>query len=577
MIDYQKWIVECDTITQQDEAAIKADIALFSRKPLLSVIMATYETSEEYLVAAIQSVRGQMYENWELCIADDASRAPHVALILRKFMAEDPRIRVVFRSERGHISAATNSAIGIAKGEWLVFMDHDDVIARDALYELVAESIDYPNAQLIYTDEDKIDDTGHRYQPYFKPDFDPDLLLGQNMINHLTACRRDLMDLVGVIREGFEGSQDHDFVLRATAICGADAVRHIPRVLYHWRQVPDGESFSQQARGRCVEAAQRAIAEHLELQGIKAEMHVVAGGHHRIVLPLPACEPLVSVIIPTRDRVDLLRVCMDGLLYQTQYPALEILIADNDSVDSATLDFLQEVQADPRVKILKVSGPFNFSHIVNTAVAQARGDVLLLLNNDVEVIEGSWLREMVSHVVRPEIGAVGCRLLYPDGRLQHGGTALGAGGVAAHILHGTHREDPGPFNILALLHSVSAVTAACLAIRKDIWKKIGGMDEINLTVAFNDVDLCLKVRELGLRIAVTPFAELYHHESASRGYETTPEKQARFQKEVDYMQCRWGDGLLKDIYYNPNFTLENANFTLAFPPRKERRYRRKSV
>lgn len=572
--DYRKWVTENATVRPEDEAAIRADIARFSRRPLLSVVMATYETPAPYLLAAIQSVQAQIYDNWELCIADDASSSPHVARILRQVAADDLRIRVTVRPERGHIAAASNSALALAQGEWVVLMDHDDLIPRDTLYEIAAEAIAHPTAQVIYTDEDKIDGQGVQYSPYFKPDFDPDLLLGQNLLNHLTAYRRDLIQSVGGFREGFPGAQDHDLALRATAICGPDAVRHIPRVLYHWRQNTNVRSFSEGAMERCTAAGRRALAEHLQAQGLCAEIHPASELYHRILFPLPDPAPLVSIIIPTRDRADLLRVCLDGVLRRTRYPALEVLIADNGSTEPDALKLLGEVKADPRVRVLSLPGPFNFAHITNSAVSEARGDVLLLLNNDIEVINEDWLREMVSHAVRPDVGAVGARLLYPNGRLQHGGIVLGVGGVAGHLLVGTHRDDYGPFGVLGLLRSVSAVTAACLALRRDVWKQVGGMDEVNLSVAFNDVDLCLKIRKLGLRVVCTPFAELYHHESASRGYDTTSEKFLRFRKETEFMLQKWGDVLLKDPYYNQNFSLENANFKLSFPPRYDRRYKR---
>lgn len=571
--DYKDWVARYETITAADEAAIRADIARFPSCPLLSVVMATYETPEPYLRAAIASLQAQIYENWELCVADDGSRAPHVTRILDEIAATDSRIRVVRRPLRGHISAASNSALGLAQGDWVVLMDHDDLLPPDALYELAAEIIAHPDARILYTDEDKIDGQGHRYSPYFKPDFDPDLLLGQNLLNHLTAYRRDLVLTVGGFREGFEGSQDHDLALRATAACGPQAVRHIPRILYHWRQQTGTQSFSEAAMTRCITVARQAIADHLAARGIEGRILPAGEIYHRVVFPVPDPAPLVSVLIPTRNRADLLRVCLDGLLKRTDYPAIEVLVADNGSTEPDALALLEAAQADPRVRVLSQPGPFNFARITNQAAAEAKGEILLLLNNDIDVIESGWLREMVSHAIRPEIGAVGCRLLYPDGTLQHGGTALGVGGVGGHLLVGARREDSGPFGVLDLLRSASAVTAACLAVRRDVWQQVGGMDEVNLAIAFNDVDLCLKIRELGLRIVWTPFAELYHHESASRGHDKFGEKAVRFRTEAAYMIARWGDVLLHDPYYNPNYTLENANFALASPPRQERRYR----
>ena len=512
-IDYKKWIVENETITAADERAIRADIARFAHRPLLSVIMATYETPEAYLLAAIASVQAQIYDHWELCIADDASSAPHVAALLKQVAAEDPRIRVVVRPVRGHISAASNSALGLARGEWVVLMDHDDLIPPDALYELAAEAAAHPDAQVIYSDEDKIDGKNRRYSPYFKPDFDPDLLLGQNLLSHLTAYRRDLVLSVGGFREGFEGSQDHDLALRTTAACGPEAVRHIPRVLYHWRQQTNARTFSESALERCIGSARCAIAEHMQARGTSVEIRQVATIYHRVIFPLPDPAPLVSILIPTRNRAELLRVCLDGVLNHTNYPALEVLVADNGSTEPEALRLLHDIRSDPRVRVLDMPGPFNFAGITNCAAAQARGDILLLLNNDIEVIDGDWLKEMVAQAVRSDVGAVGCRLLYPNGRLQHGGTVLGAGGVGNHLLTGAHRDDYGPFGVLRLLRSVSAVTAACLALRREVWQHVGGLDAVNPAVAFHPVDLFLKLRQLGLRILWPPYAALDHHAS----------------------------------------------------------------
>jgi O-antigen biosynthesis protein len=570
--DYARWAARHDTTTPADEAAIRADIARFPRRPLLSVVMATYETPEPYLRAAIASLQAQIYEHWELCVADDASGAPHVATVLEQ-AAADPRVRVVRRPVRGHIAAAGNSALGLARGEWVLLMDHDDLLPPDALYEVAAESIDHPEAQVIYTDEDKIDGKGRRYSPYFKPDFDPDLLLGQNFLNHLTAYRRDLVLSLGGLRAGFEGAQDHDLALRVTAACGPGAVRHIPRVLYHWRQETGVQSFSESAMARCVAAARQAIADHLAARGIAAEILPAAAIYHRIVFPVPDPAPLVSILIPTRDRADLLRVCLDGLLKHTDYPAIEVLVADNGSTAPDAVALLRDVQSDSRVRVLHLPGQFNFAHLTNRAAAEARGDILLLLNNDIEVSDAGWLREMVSHAVRSDVGAVGCRLLYPGGRLQHGGIVLGIGGIGGHLLVGARREDYGPFGVLGLLRGTSAATAACLAVRRDVWERVGGMDEVNLAVAFNDVDLCLKIRAQGLRIVWTPFAELYHHESASRGHDRAGGNAVRFRQEKKYMITRWGDILSNDPYYSPNYTLENANFNLAHPPRHNRKYR----
>ncbi|MBW8268568.1 glycosyltransferase family 2 protein [Caldovatus aquaticus] len=572
--DYRQWIREHDTLSDADRAAIRAHVARLPHRPLISVVMPAFETPERFLREAIASVRAQLYPHWELCVADDASPSPHVARVLEEAARADPRIRWVRRETNGHIPAATNTALALATGEWVALMDHDDLLAERALYEVAVAINTHPDAALIYSDEDKVDARGRRNGPYFKPDFDPDLLLGQNFVNHLSVLRRDLLVAIGGLREGFEGSQDHDLVLRAVAACGARRVRHIPAVLYHWRRAAGPASFSEANLARCVDAARRAVAERLAARGVRAEVTSapLAPAYLRVVWPLPDPPPLVSAIVPTRDRADLLGRCLEGLLHRTDYGPIEVLIADNGSEEAATHTLFATLARDPRVRVLPMPGPFNYARLNNRAVAEARGEVLLLLNNDTEVIDPGWLREMVSHAVRPEIGAVGCKLLYPNGCVQHGGVFLlgveTPSGVAGHHFVGAAGDAPGPFGQLALVRSVSAVTAACLAVRRGVFLEAGGLDEENLPVAFNDVDLCLRIRERGYRNLWTPFAVLRHWESASRGLDLEGENARRFRREADYMRRRWGPALDNDPFWNPNLSLADSMRTLAWPPRR---------
>lgn len=570
--DYKKWIIKYDTLSDDDRGAIRAHIESFERKPFISVVMTTYNTPEKFLKEAINSLRSQIYQNWELCIADDASSSPHISEIINEFLDKDPRIRWVRKAENGHISAASNTALGLSKGEWIVLMDHDDLLSERALYEISVEILGHPNAQVVYTDEDKIDAKGQRYEPYFKPDFDEDLLMGQNMISHLGAYRRDLLTKINGFREGFEGSQDHDLALRAISVVGAAAVRHVPSILYHWRQTGEGGSFSESSLQQCVLNSRRAVQDHLLMKGVDAKVGVAPAVPiwHRISYPIPNPAPLVSIIIPTRDRADLLRVCLDGILHQTEYPAIEVLVADNGSAEPEALALLAEIKIDDRIKVIPISGPFNFSRSINVAAREATGEIILLLNNDIEIMDGGWLAELVSHAVRPDIGAVGAKLVYANGRLQHGGVVLGVGGVADHLLTGVSGDDPGPFGMLALVRTVGAVTAACMALRREVWDMVGGMDEENLAVAFNDVDLCLRIRNHGLRILWTPFAKLKHIESASRGIEIRGEKAQRFQQEGNWMKMRWKKMLINDPYYNKNYSIDDAHCHLATPPRVAR-------
>lgn len=579
-MDYQVWAEAHDTLSNADRAAIRAHIEQLANRPLISVVMPAYETDEAYLSAAIASVEAQLYRNWELCVADDASPSPHVWRVLQAAAAHDPRIKVVRRDANGHISAATNSALKLATGAFVALMDHDDVLPEHALYEVAVELNDHPDADLIYSDEDKIDEAGNRYGGYFKTDWNPELMLTQNMVSHLGVYRRSLVETLGGLRVGFEGSQDYDLALRVSELTTPAKIRHIPAVLYHWRQPMQAASFSQGAMERCAESALKAVAEHLARTGqtgATVERQADAPAWLQVRRPLPDPAPRVSIIVPTRDRAKLLAACAEGVLAKTDYPNLELIVVDNGSVEPATEALFQKLLADPRVRVLRRPGPFNYSALNNEAVAEAKGEILVLLNNDIEVIEGHWLAEMVSQAVRPNVGAVGARLLYPDGTLQHGGVILGVGRdtrIAGHIHPGAAHEDNGYFGCLHVARNVSAVTAACMALRKSVFDEVGGLDAEHLPVAFNDVDLCLKIRAAGYDIVWTPHAELYHMESASRGSDARPDQAARARREIAWMRERWGEVLDHDPFYGPNFDHLYGDCRPASPPRRVKPWRR---
>lgn len=580
--EYRTWIADNDTLTDADRTAIAAHVARMTDPPTISVIMPVYATEPRFLREAIGSVRAQLYPHWELCIADDASPGEETWAILQDEAAHDPRIKLVRRPANGHISAASNSALALATGAYVALMDHDDLLPAHALYEIAAELQDHPDAELIYSDEDKIDEEGQRFDPHFKADWNPELLLGQNLVKHLCVVSRPVIERIGGFREGFEGSQDYDLVLRLAEVVPPARIRHVPDILYHWRQRTSAQSFSETELDRCLDAARRAVEEHLARTGAlgaKVEPLPNAPAYLAVKRPIVQPAPLVSVIVPTRDRAGLLKRCVAGVLEQTDYAPLELIIVDNDSVEPETFALFRKLEADPRVRVLPAPGPFNYSAINNRAVAQARGDILLLLNNDVAVIEPGWLSAMVAQVQRPEVGAVGARLLYADGRVQHGGVILGVGGggnphVAGHLLAGARSVDKSYFNHLRLARNVSAVTAACLAVRKSVFLEAGGFDEQDLAVAFNDVDLCLKIGATGLQLIWTPLATLYHLESASRGADTEPVAANRFRREIEVMRRRWGPVLDNDPFYGPNFDKQHVDYRLATPPTRLRPWRR---
>jgi len=554
---YRQWI-RTHRRRPPERAAVAAEIAGWVDPPTISVLMPVHNPAPKVLAAALASLRAQLYPHWELCAVDDASTDPAVGRRLARAAAADPRIRVLRRGENGHIARATNDALAMATGLWCAFMDHDDALAEDALYEVARAARQDPALVLVYSDEDKIDGRGRRFEPHFKPAFDRELLYGQNYINHLTAVRTDALRDLGGLRPGFEGSQDHDLLLRLTAGLDPARIRHVPRVLYHWRAAGGSGTFSDRALARAEAARLAALAEAVAPSGARAERG--PGGFNRLVYPLPVPPPVVSVVIPTRDRADLLAVTLEGLLAGTDYPSLDVVIVDNDSREPETTALFARQAGDPRVRVVPVPGPFNFADLSNRGAAAARGTVLLFLNNDIEVLEPGWLTEIVRHAVRPGIGAVGAKLLYPDRTIQHGGIVLGIGGVAGHSHLGMPDSDPGYFARMVLTHEVSAVTGACLAMRASVFAEVGGFDATGLKVAFNDVDLCLKVRRAGYRIVWTPFATLVHHESKSRGPEDTPEKKARFEAETRVMLGRWGAQLRADPYYNVNLSRNSAHY-----------------
>jgi glycosyltransferase involved in cell wall biosynthesis/ubiquinone/menaquinone biosynthesis C-methylase UbiE len=573
--EYRSWVEAHDTLSAADISAIRAKGAALRSRPLISVLMPVYNPRPKYLRKALDTVLAQTYENWELCIADDASTNGEIRTVLEEYVRRDPRIKVVFREKNGHISAASNSALELVTGEFVALMDHDDALPIHALYMVAEEIVRHPDVDLIYTDEDKVDENDRRHDPHFKTDWNRELFYSQNFVAHMGIYRTSIVRKISGFRVGFEGSQDYDFVLRFLLHTEATRIRHIPHVLYHWRIFPGVASFSTNNPDASIETARRALVEYFEQVEPASEVVGIEQfpSWWRIKRPPPAVLPRVSLIAPTRDRLGVLKVAIDGLLHATNYGNMEVIVVDNESVEPETLEYFRSIEQDPRVKILRVEGAFNFSALNNRAAEIATGSILGFINNDIEVIHDDWLLELVTQASRPNVGVVGAKLYYANDTIQHAGVILGLYGVAAHGHRHFPRNSVGYFGRPMLVQNMSAVTAACMVMPKAVFDQVGGYDETNLTVGYNDVDLCLKAREAGFDVVFTPFAELYHLESVSRGENLSAAQIERDARERAYMLRRWPKVIEADPFYSPNLTVISENFALAFPPRTVKPWR----
>ena len=567
-INYDDWVKRYDTLSVADIEPMKLKLAAQKLQPLISIVMPTYNPKIEWLIEAIESVQAQIYPHWELCIADDCSSDPRVQETLQAMAQKDKRIKVVTREKNGHISAASNSALELAQGEWIALMDHDDLLPIHALY-CVAQTIhQHPDAQMIYSDEDKINEQGTRLDPYFKPDWNIDLFYSHNMFSHLGVYRKTLIDHVGGFRLGFEGAQDYDLALRCIEQIDHQHIHHIPRVLYHWRVHAQSTAQSSEAKPYAAIAGQKALNEHFQRTQLNAQCLLLDFGMYRTQYALPERLPLVSLIIPTKNAQKLVMQCVESILEKTTYPNYEIIIVDNASDDAQAIAYFKQLANEhSNIRVIRDDRPFNYSQLNNNAVQYTNGELIGLINNDIEVISPDWLGEMVSIALQKNVGAVGAKLYYPNNTIQHAGVVIGLGGVANHVFKHAYRDSLGYFGRAKLISSYSAVTAACLIIKKSIFTEVGGLDEENLKVAFNDVDFCLKVRSAGYRNVWTSFAELYHHESVSRGADDIPEKRQRFEQEVAHMRKKWQTDKFEDPAYSPNLTLDFEDFSFACPPR----------
>jgi O-antigen biosynthesis protein len=564
---YEYWINVYDTITSFDRKKILERIEILKYKPLLSIIMPVHNINEKWLSLSINSILSQLYPEWELYIVcNSATVPPRILHILKKYQSNDQKIKVICQEINAH-ALVSNNALEFVMGEWIVLLDQVGELAEHALYMVTEEINAYPDANIIYSDEDKIDADGQRYEPWFKPDWNPDLMLSNNQIAHFGFYRTALVKAIGGFRSDYEKSQNYDLTLRAIEKTSADKIRHIPYILYHLHPVNE-LAADREIHKYQYQAARKALQDYLDRNHVDAHAAVGYDGFsHRVIYNLPEQLPKVSIIIPTKDMLDLLQVAVESILDRTDYPDMEIIIVDNQSKLLKTLAYLNELQNLPCIRLLRYDAPYNYSAINNWAVQKATGDLIALLNNDIEVITPSWLKEMVSHALRTEIGAVGAMLYYPKDTIQHAGIVLGLDGPAGHAHRDFPRGSSGYFGRACLIQNFSAVTAACIVMRRAVFEEVGGFDEENLAIAYNDVDLCLRIQEKRYRILWTPYAELYHHESASLGPPEAPERRKQFLKEMTYIKTRWKDIVEQDPFYNPNLTLACSNFSLAFPPR----------
>lgn len=561
---YTRWIEDFGTLTPDQCATFRQ--RHHAAGPLISVVIPTYNPDIAHLNAAVESVLSQFHSRLEVCIADDASTNPEVRATIEAFAARDARVKFTFREKNGHISAASNSALELATGDFVALLDQDDLLAEFALAAVAKAIEEHPDVGLIYSDEDKINDSGRRFDPHFKPDWNATLLRSQNYICHLTVIRRSLIEAVGGFRQGFEGSQDHDLILRCTERLRSEQIVHIPLVLYHWRVHEGSTAQNLGSKPYAQINGCKAVQEHLDRLGVQATAEV-DGMFYRVRHKLPAVTPRVSIILLTRDRPELLRKCVRSVLTSTRYDNLEVIIVDNGTIDPEALGLLDTFARDPRVKLLRDPSPFNFSTLNNRAAKVATGEYFCLMNNDIEVLAPGWLSEMVSVALQPGVGAVGARLYYPNGKIQHAGVITGIGGVAGHSFKNQQRDDWNYMARSRLMLELTAVTAACMVTPRSVYEHLGGLEEANLAVAFNDIDYCLRVCEAGHKVIYDPYAEFVHHESASRGYEDSPEKKQRYRSEEAYMLARWEKWLPNDRAYNPNLTLQDCNFAIAAQPR----------
>ncbi|MCH5166317.1 MAG: glycosyltransferase [Erysipelotrichales bacterium] len=540
--DYNKWLME-----NKQEVEIKE----LSYNPLISVLIPVYNVKSKYLEECINSVLEQSYQNFEICLVDDASTLEETIETLKKYEKIDDRIKIKYRKENGHISASTNDALKMAKGEFIALLDNDDVLDKNALYENVLALNENKKLDFIYSDEDKLDLNGKYRDPHFKPDFSPDTLLSLNYICHFSVIRKSLVEKVGGFEVGLEGAQDHDLFLKISE--NTREIHHIPKILYHWRMSETSTAMNLDNKAYINDIGIKVIENALKRRGLKGIVKRDPVSNYFIVEYETTNNPLVSIIIPTKDYADTLATCLNSLFKKTIYKNYEVIVVNNNSVEQATFDLFESFKKKHKnFKVIDANFEFNYSKINNLAVKESKGDYILLLNNDTEVIDPNWLSIMLGYAMLPHAGAIGPKLLYPDTTVQHAGVILGLGGVASHAYLGSDRKDPGMYGRMRVPYDYGAVTAACLLVKKSKYLEVGGLEE-ELKVAYNDIDFNIKLLERGYYNICVPQTEMFHYESKSRGLDNTSEKYKRFLTESKYMNDKWGSRLTGDPFYNPNF------------------------
>lgn len=555
-VEYQEWY---EKNKPSEEELARQRKKKWKEPVTISVLVPAYRTPEAFLRQMIESVLNQTYPHLELCIADGSGENISVEKVVKEYQAKDQRVRYQRLEKNEGIAGNTNAAIRMATGDYLALFDHDDLLAPNALFE-VASTIEKDKADVVYTDEDKVtSDLKEHFQPHFKPDFNPDLLCSNNYICHLFVVKRSLALKLGGQDPAYDGAQDYDFIFRCTE--EAEKIVHIAKILYHWRVHQASTADNPTSKMYAFDAGKRAIEAHLQRIGAKAEVsHTKDLGFYRVKYQVQG-NPKVSIVIPNKDEKETLKKCLESIWQKTTYSNYEIILVENNSTTREIRDYYQELDGKNGVRVVYWDKEFNYSAINNFGISYAKGEYILCLNNDITVISPEWMEELLANCQRPEVGIVGARLYYPDNTIQHAGIVLGMGGCAGSLFVGLARSRGGYLHKAALQQDLSAVTAACFMVKKEAFEKVGGFEE-KLAVAFNDVDFCLKVRHAGYLVVYDPYAELYHHESKTRGYENTEAKKRRFQEEIEYMRCHWMPDILRDPYYNENLSLKASDYSL---------------